>query len=443
MSHRKLLSVVDQHLKNKQDRKLISLLVKKDFHVIARVIDHLKTGQIKVFGLLPPEIQAEVALVLNDTTKQYIFPHLSEFSLARMLHFNDEDDAVDILQYLPHKKRTDIIYKLKEDKRQKVEKLLKYHPESAGGIMDMNFILVKPEYSLKDVAGKVQLHSDRTKQAPLVISADEQAKILGYIPYKNLIFRPAISTVKSLTQPLPVISYEADQEEVLDFLLREKGEVIGVIDQNEHVLGVIHARDLIRIVQDEATEDVYQFAGVSLDESTFGSIQTSVQRRYKWLLLNLGTALIASFVISYFKNTIASMAILAAYMPVVAGLGGNTGTQSLAVVVRGIALGEVSWENGKRVVVKEMITGMCVGIIVGVVGSIMATLLNQNPLLGFVLGTALIINLTMAGFVGGLTPLILKRFGADPAIASSVFVTGSIDIFGFAIFLGLATLILL
>src|SRR3989344_1318806 len=221
--------------------------------------------------------------------------------------------------------------------------------------------------------------------------------------------------------------------------MKERGEVAGVIDDQGQILGVIQARDLIRVVQEEATEDVYRFAGVSSEEDTIGTPQDAVRRRYKWLLINLGTALTASFVISFFENTIAQMAILAAYMPVVAGLGGNAGTQSLAVVVRGLALGEISWDNGKKIVVKEMITGFFIGIIVGIAAAIIATFLNQNPLLGVVLGLSLIINLTMAGLVGGATPLALRALGADPAIASSVFVTASIDIFGFAVFLGIAS----
>ena len=272
---------------------------------------------------------------------------------------------------------------------------------------------------------------------------DEETRILGYIPYKNFLFRPPGATVKSLTHPLSTVLYETDQEKVLEQLIKDRSEVLGVTDEQGTVLGVIHARDLIRIVQDEATEDVYRFAGIVSDESALCSVSSSVNKRYRWLLINLATALTASFVISFFKDTIAQMAILAAYMPVVAGLGGNTGSQSLAVVVRGIALGEVSWQNAKRVVGKEMATGLVNGIIIGVAGAVVATILNQSPLLGIVLGMAIIINLTMAGFVGGITPLILKKFGADPAVASSVFVTASIDIFGFAVFLGLATVILL
>lgn len=443
MPYQKLLKSVDHLLQKKDDRKLKSLLVKKDAHKIAHVIDQLTTGKVKVFGLLPPEIQADVALSLSETAKLFVLPRLSEYTLARILHFTEEDDAVDILQYLPHAKRKLIIEKLKEDKRKKVERLLRFDPETAGGLMDMNFILASNTSSLQDVATNIQKQADRSKQAPLVIVVDEEKKSLGYIPYKNLIFRPPSATVKSLIHPLPIVNVSDDQERVLQTLMKERSEVVGVVDADKKTVGVIQARDLIRVVQEEATEDVYRFAGVSDEEESIGSSTEAVKLRYKWLLLNLGTALIASFVISFFENTIAQMAILAAYMPVVAGLGGNAGTQTLAVVVRGIALNEIAWDNGKRVIVKEMTTGILNGLIVGVAGAIVAMLLNQNPLLGLVLGISIIINLTIAGLVGGTIPLILKRFGADPAVASSVFVTASTDISGFFIFLGLATLVLL
>ncbi|MBI4137099.1 magnesium transporter [Candidatus Roizmanbacteria bacterium] len=443
MPYQRLLRTVDHHLKKKDDRKLKSLLVKKDTHKIAQVIDQLASGKVKVFGLLPPEIQADVALTLSDATKSFVLPRLSDYTLARILHFTEEDDAVDILQFLPHLRREHVIEKLKDDKRKKVEKLLRYHPETAGGLMDLNFIIVSPNLSLQDVATLVQKQTDRSKQAPLVIAIDEDETILGYIPYKNVLFRPPSASVKSLTHPLPTVSYMDDQEKVLEVLLRERSEVVGVRDDNQQILGVIQARDLIRVVQEEATEDVYRFAGVSSEEDTIGTPQDAVRRRYKWLLLNLGTALIASFVVSFFENTIAQMAILAAYMPVVAGLGGNSGTQSLAVVVRGLALGEIAWDNGRRVIAKEMITGTLNGFIVGTAGAVVAALLNQSPLLGVVLGISIVINLTIAGLVGGMIPLVLKRMGIDPAVASSVFVTASTDISGFFIFLGLATLVLL
>lgn len=442
-SVKKLVSQIDHLLEKKDDKRTKSLLVKQDFHDIAKVIDNLSRGKLKTFALLPPEIQADVALALSTNSKNIILPKLSDYTFARFLHFNDEDDAVDILQFLPNERRKHILEKLRETKKKKIEKLLTYHPETAGGLMDLNFIIVKPEFEMKDVAEKVQRHTEKEKQAPLVIVSDENGKIKGYIPYKNLILSSPNLRVKQITQPLPLISYKTDQENILDFIIKEKNEVVGVVDENDKILGIIHVKDLVRVVQAEATEDVYRFAGVSTEEDALGTAREAVKRRYKWLIINLGTAFLASFVVSQFENTISQMAVLAAYMPVVAGMGGNAGTQALAVTVRGLALGEVSWNNGKKVIIKEVVAGFTNGLIIGVTAGLFAYILTQNLLLGLVLGSAMIINLIVAGLFGALIPLTLKAFHIDPAVASSVFVTTATDVFGFLTFLGLATLVLL
>lgn len=439
----KILTQVDRLLAQKKDRKLKSLLVKKDFHLIGQIINHLPDGKLKTFALLPPEIQAEVALILTKHSKNIIFPRLGDYTIARFLHFNDEDDAADILQFLPKEQRQKIVEKIQTEKRQKIEKLLRFGPETAGGLMDLNFIFVKYDFTLKDVAKKVQAHIDLYKKAPLVIVADEKAKIKGYIPYKNLILTSPQSKIRPLTQPLPLISHQEDQEKILQKISRGKSEVAAVVDEKGKILGIVHLQDLLKVVQAEATEDVYRFAGVSREEDVLDPARLAVSRRYKWLLLNLGTVFLAAFVVSRFENTIAQMAILAAYMPIVAGMGGNAGTQVLAVVVRGLALEEISWANAKQIITKEIAAGFINGIIVGSAVAAAAFLFGKSPLLGFVLALALIINLVVAGFFGALIPLTLKALKIDPAIASSIFITTATDVFGFLTFLGLSTLILL
>jgi len=443
MNAQKLLHQADKFLQKKQNRKLKSLLVKQDFHLIAQVINRLTAGKLKTFALLPPEIQAEVVLTLSKHSKQTILPRLSDYTTARFLHFNDEDDAVDILQFLPRQHREKILSKIRQEKRRKIEKLLKFGAETAGGLMDLNFILVKPDFTLKDVAEKVQKHAVREKQTPAVLVVDKEAKVKGFIPYKNLILSSPKTKVSRLLKPLPLISHKTDQEKILQLVSKERSDVVGVIDEKKRILGIIHLQDLLKVVQAEATEDVYRFAGVSREEDVLDPASVAVGKRYKWLVLNLGTAFLASFVISQFEQTIAQMAILAAYMPIVAGMGGNAGTQALAVVVRGLALGEISWHNAKKIIFKETKTGLVNGLIVGAIAASVAFLLNGKALLGFVLGTAMIINLIVAGLFGALIPLTLKALKIDPAIASSVFITAATDVFGFLTFLGLATLILL
>lgn len=436
----KLLAKADLLLSKKQDRELQQLMAHQDFHDIAQVIDGLIQGKRKTFALLPPEKQAEVALVLNEDSKRRIFPRLSDEVIARFLHFNDEDDATDILQYLSPSRRMSILLPMREEKRRKIEKLLKFGSETAGGVMDLNFILVKPEYSFREVLDKVRSHVEGKRDMPTVLVTDESGRILGFIPERVLLFPPQNASVEAQTIPLPVVSHKMDREKVLQVMGRMRSEVLCVADEEEHVLGIIHLRDLMKVAQAEATEDIYRFAGVDTEEHALDSIRSKVKHRYNWLLINLVTAFFASFVVSLFEDTIAKFAILAVYMPVVAGQGGNTATQALAVVVRGLAMGEIGWAKAKKVIVREALAGTANGVITGVVAAIAAVGFGAPPVLGFCLGAAMIINLTVAGFFGALIPFVLKRMKIDPAVASTVFVTTMTDVCGFLAFLGLGTI---
>lgn len=435
-----LIAKVDLLLRDKHDKELRSLLQHQDFHIAAQVIDGLSNGKRKVFALLPPEKQAEVALVLNEDSKRRIFPRLPEDVISRFLHFNDEDDATDILQYLSPVKRYAILQHMKEEKRRKIEKLLKFGAESAGGLMDLNFILVKPAFTFSDVREKVQRHIEQKRDMPTVLVTDEKGMLLGFIPERSLLFPSATATVEEQMLALPIVPSKMDREKVMQLMSKMRSEVVSVTDDHEQVLGVIHLRDLMKVAQAEATEDIYRFAGVDVEEHALDGASSKVKRRYNWLLVNLLTAFLAAFVVSIFQGTIAKFSILAVYMPIVAGQGGNAATQALAVVVRGLALQEINWSKAWRVIRREAIAGMCNGIITGICAGVAAVAFGAPPILGVILASAMVINLLVAGFFGALIPFILKRLKIDPAVASTVFVTTTTDVCGFFVFLGLGAM---
>lgn len=438
-----LLQQVDRLLEKKHDKELRVLLTHQDFHIIAQAIDGLSNGKRKTFAILPPEKQAEVALVLNEDSKKRIFPRLPDDVISRFLHFNDEDDATDILQYLSPIRRFTILQHMKEEKRRKIEKLLKFGSETAGGLMDLNFILVKPSFTFRDVLDKVKRHVEGNRDMPTVMVVDESAgHLIGYIPERSLLFPPANATVHQETQPLPMVSHKVDREKVMQIMSRMRSELICVSDEKDQVLGIIHLRDLMKVAQAEATEDIYRFAGVDVEEHALDSAFSKVKRRYNWLLVNLLTAFLAAFVVSLFEDTIAQFAVLAVYMPIVAGQGGNAATQALAVVVRGLALGEINWSKAWSVIRKEALAGTINGIITGVAAAAVLAGFRAPPLLGFILAAAMIVNLFVAGFFGALIPFLLKRLKIDPAVASTVFVTTTTDVCGFFVFLGLARLLM-
>jgi len=442
MNNRDTIKMVETMLGSADLVELRNFLAGLDFHLVAKAVNRLSGRRHQIFSALSPEIQAETVLKLSHQSRDEILSRLADSEVAQFLQFNDEDDAADLLQALSPERQESIIGRIRSDKRGKIEHLFRFSPETAGGLMDLNFIIVKPDYTLKDVADKVQKHYENERKMPFVIVTDEKGKLQGYLSYKTLITSPPSASITKLAKPLPAVPYHADQEEVMHIAQSSGIDIIGVIDEAGLVLGVVHPHDLLRIAETEATEDVYSFAGVHKDEDIGDTALHKVRRRWLWLVINLGTAVLASFVVSRFQSSISQMSLLAVFMPMVAGEGGNAATQALAVVVRGLAMGEVPWSEARRVIAREALAGSLNGVIVGLLAAVVAFLFHAPPLLALVLGFALIVNLFVAGLFGAAVPFVLKRLRIDPAIASSIFVTTATDVFGFLVFLGLGTAVL-
>ena len=233
---------------------------------------------------------------------------------------------------------------------------------------------------------------------------------------------------------------DMDQEEVARLVASYNLLAIPVVDEHNKLVGVITVDDVIDVIKDEATEDLYRLAGVSSDERVFTPALESLRKRMPWLIVNLATAFLAAAVVGVFQQTIASWVALAVFMPIVAGMGGNAATQTLTVIIRGIALGELTWSNSRKALLKNVLVGVGNGVVVGAIAALVAWVMNGDFRLGIILAMAMVINLFVAGLVGTLIPLGLKALKIDPALASAVFITTFTDVCGFASFLGLATL---
>lgn len=438
-----LTQQIDECLRLKKYKNLKKLLASGDLREIGEAVTSLHRGKKKTFFFLSPERQAEVIFYVDEDSRRQLLDFLGAHDFALMLHFMDDDDAVDLLQSVEEEQKESILDYLKPNKKRRIEALLRFHPETAGGLMDFNFIVVTHELNLRQVSEKVRAFIDKQRQTPLVVVAAEDGQLMGYLPYKDLMIGSKEVPIKQLLKPIPSILPAVDQEHVALLARRQRSEVVAVVDELGKVLGVIHVKDLLRVAEFEATEDIYKFAGVNVEEQVNDPILSKVNRRYKWLVLNLATAFFASFVVSLFQDTISQLSILAVYMPIVAGQGGNAGTQALAVVIRGLALGDIPWKKARKIIFKESFAGIVNGVIVGSVASGIAVAFHAPVVLGLVLGASMIINLFVAGFFGALVPFVMKALKIDPAVASTVFVTTATDVFGFFSFLGLSTLFLL
>lgn len=440
-----ILEKIKNYLENHDEQAARRELLNLDSNEIAKIINQIQRGKRKLFILLPPEIQAEAAVNLNKKSKKTIIPRLGNITVSRFMRFMDDDsDIVDVLQILPLKRQKEIQERLQQERKQFVEKLLKYEPDTAGGLMDYNFIIVNEEMSFIEIRQKMEEYEKEHKKIPAVIIENKNKKIIGYIPIQKLVFPPALSGKTDIQKLKRPISLVRDTEKDFDIIknIQSGEQILGVINENNDLAGVIKIEDLAKMSLKEATENIYGFAGVKKEEEVFDSPKIAIRLRSRWLLVNLFTAFLAAGVVSLFQDTISKFVLLAAYMPVVAGMGGNAGTQTLAVTIRGIALGEITLQNSFTILKKEILTSLGNGFIVGFAASLIAVFLNANPVLGFVLFSALVINLIIAGFFGAVIPLLLKFFKIDPALAASVFITTATDVFGFLTFLGLAKIFL-
>jgi magnesium transporter len=395
------------------------------------------------FEDLSQKRKREVFFRLPEMVRESLVEDMSRQQLQAFVRGLDPDEATDVLGLADEQTRNGILQQLNDNRREKIGFLLEFDPESAAGLMDLNYVTVASDTNFPDVAERVRQFEERTGRFPTVFVTDG-TELLGELPGPTLAMTDRESeTMTDYIYEVPHVRYDWPDTDVIDVFQANRESTVAVLDEENTVLGVIRARDLLTLTEEEASETLYEFTGVAEEESVLDGPATKIRSRYKWLIINLGTAFIAAAVVGLFESTIAALAVLAAYMPVVAGMGGNAGTQTMAVTVRGISLDQVSLATGTRVIINEVIAGAANGVITGVLVAVIATVFNQSPLLGLVIGVSMVLNLVIAGFFGALIPLILDRLGQDPATSATIFITTATDVLGFFVFLGLAQAVLL
>ena len=272
---------------------------------------------------------------------------------------------------------------------------------------------------------------------------DVRRHLVGVVSLRRLLLVPPSTPLKRImTTDLISVRVDTDQEEVARLVASYNLLAIPVVDEENKLVGVITVDDVIDVIKDEATEDVYRLAGVTGDDRVFTRPLESLRKRLPWLQVNLVTAFVAASVVALFEGAIGRWSALAVFMPVVAGMGGNAATQTLTVIVRGMTLGELNWANSRKALLKEALVGLSNGVACGVVAGLVAWVWKGSPALGAIIGAAMVINMFVAATAGTLIPLALRAMRVDPALASSVFITTLTDVCGFLSFLGLGTLVL-
>ena len=414
----------------------------KDLHPsdVANLIENLSFDtRAKLIEIEEFNIDPEIFIEINESIQSEVLQLLSADSIAKILKRLESDNSIAILENLESDKKNLVLDKLPPKDRFLLEEGLSYPEDSAARIMQREFTAVPSNWSVGQTIDYLRESKDLPVEFLEIFIVDNDFKPIGIVPSSRVLRTPREAKMNSIMREMPVlISVTMDKEEVGHTFENYNLISAGVINKNNKLVGMITADDVVTVVQEEAEEDVLRLAGVG-DEEITDSVFVKTKRRFNWLLLNLLTALLATWVISRFGASIEKMVALAFLMPIVASMGGNAGMQTLAVTIRAIATKELSSSNFSRVVGKEFLIGILNGIIFAIITALIVQVWFKEINLSFLIAVSMILNMIVAGLFGILIPVSLKKLNIDPALASSVFVTTITDVIGFLSFLGIGS----
>jgi magnesium transporter len=426
---------------------LVNLLQKQHPADLAQLLSELPDKECRSAFTLLAERNTKLAMeALSELGPEAGAALLRERSADEIVKLTQElpsDDAAALIDYLPEELSAAVLELMqKRPAGGDVGDLLEYAEQTAGRIMNPKVFALAEDMTAAEAITALQGSRDVEVVFYLYV-IDARRHLVGVVSLRRLLLvAPDTPLKRIMTTDLISVRADMDQEEVARLVASYNLLAIPVVDEENKLVGVITVDDVIDVIKDEATEDIYRLAGVSSDERVFTPTSESLRKRFPWLLINLVTAFVAAGVVKLFEGTLAAWLALAVFMPIVPGMGGNAATQTLTVIVRGIALGELTWGNSRKALVKEILVGVGNGAATGVVAALLAWAMAGQPSLGILLFLAMVINLFVAGLAGTLIPLGLKALKIDPALASTVFITTFTDVCGFAAFLGLATMVL-
>ena len=394
----------------------------------------------RMLALLSAEGIAHLLEHLDEELMKDIVEGMPRASLARVLDATDNDVAVDVLRLLPPSERVRTLAGM--NTAADIALLLGHADESAGGLMTRGYVALHKDMTAAEAMNFLRLSRPLAEEAYYLYVLDGQNRLQGIVNLRQLIVSDPNTTIEQvMTRDIVSVRPDTDQEEAARLLQHYRLRALPVVDEAGVLRGIITADDIIDVITEEATEDILLQAGLDVHESVLSPVTSSLRRRVPWLVVNLLTAFLSALTVSAFENTISRVALLAAFMPVIAGHGGNAGTQVITLVVRGLALGEVEPRDAARVVIKEIFFGLVHGVIVGTLTAALAYVLAENYWLSAVVFVAMVGNVLVAGVFGALIPLGLRAIRLDPALASAIWLTTFTDIVGFLMLLGAGALL--
>ena len=434
---------IKELLAESRDERLADVLGEAHPADVSRVIRELPPDErVRVFRLLSSQRAGAVLSELDDPVLRELIGALEETEVSRILDKMPPDHVVEVVEELPREQAEEILELMEEEKSEEVQELLEYREGTAGRLMSREFVAVHEQATVAQAIDDIR-KAATGDDAFYVWVVDGHEHLVGLVPLHRLLAADPHTPISAIrNEDVESVTVDTDQEEVARLVQHYNVIEVPVVDASRRLLGTIGVEDVIDVIREEATEDIQRLGGVAGDETVLDPPRAVFLRRLVWRLINLGTAVLAASVIGLFESSIQALATLAVFMPIVASMGGIGTTQTATVVVRGIALGDMTTSVLRRVLWKELWLGFTTGAANGLLIAAIAFVWKGKILLSLILGIALVFTMLVAAVVGTLIPIALKAFRIDPAIASSVIITTFTDVCGFFSFLGLATLLI-
>ena len=400
--------------------------------------------RLYIWDLVKADRDGEILLEVSEPVREALISSMDTEELVAAAETLDAEEIAELAPDLPQEVMDDVFSSLPVEEREQLRAAMSFDDDMVGALMDFEDLQVRPDVTLEVVLRYLRRFDELPSQTDQLFVVDREERLLGVLPVNRLIVSEPDTLVGAVMQP-PMVKlqqHEKAQEAASAF---ERYDLVSapVVDTNDKLVGRVTVDEILDFVRSRGEEEMLAQAGLREEEDVFASVWKSFQNRWAWLAVNLVTAFVASRVIGVFEGSIEKLVALAALMPIVAGIGGNSGNQTITMIVRAVALGQVTREHARKLFRKEILVALINGLIWGGVMGLVAAMLYKDAGLGLVMIMAMTLNLVLAASMGVLIPMTLMRFGRDPAVGSSVLITAVTDSGGFFIFLGLATLILI
>ena len=412
---------------------------------VAYILEALPLEErLTVWDLVKAERDGEILLEVSDAVRETLIAHMDSDELVAAAESLDADELADLAPDLPHEVIQDVFQSLSVEEREQLRAAMSYPEDSVGSIMDFEMVTVREDVTLEVVLRYLRMFDELPDHTDQLFVVDREERLKGVLPLgKMLINDPDSEVAAVMVTEFVNLEPDDDAEDAAQAFERYDLVSAPVVDQDHRLVGRVTVNSVVDFIREESENEILAQAGLREEEDIFASVWDSVKNRWTWLAINLVTAFVASRVIGAFEGSIEKLVALAALMPIVAGIGGNSGNQTITMIVRAIALGQIQPESARRLLHKELGVSLINGLVWGGLLGLISWWLYHSPSLGLVMTAAMTLNLLLAATVGVVVPMTMQKFGRDPAVGSSVMITAVTDSGGFFIFLGLATLFLL